>query len=25
MKHIDAALHELGLAERWAREHHDIK
>jgi len=25
MKHIDAALHELGLAECWAREHHDIK
>jgi hypothetical protein len=25
MKHIDAALHELELAERWAREHHDIK
>jgi hypothetical protein len=25
MKHIDAALHELELAETWAREHHDIK
>ena len=25
IKHIDAALHELEEAERWAREHHDIK
>src|SRR5438552_11169679 len=25
MKHIDAALDELEEAERWAREHHDIK
>ena len=25
MKHIDEALKELGEAEGWAREHHDIK
>jgi hypothetical protein len=25
MKHIEAALRELGEAEKWAREHHDIK
>jgi hypothetical protein len=25
MKHIEAALKELSEAERWAREHHDIK
>jgi len=25
MKHIDAALKELAEAEKWAREHHDIK
>ena len=25
MKHIDEALRELGEAEKWAREHHDIK
>ena len=25
MKHIDAALHELIEAEKWARAHHDIK
>ncbi len=25
IKHIDAALKELGEAEKWAREHHDIK
>ena len=25
MNHIDAALKELGEAERWAREHHDVK
>jgi hypothetical protein len=25
MKHIDAALHELELAEQWARQHHDIR
>jgi len=25
IKHIDAALHELEEAERWAHEHHDIK
>lgn len=25
MNHIDAALKELGEAEKWAREHHDIK
>ena len=25
MKHIDEALRELGLAEKFAREHHDIK
>ncbi|HKU26702.1 MAG TPA: hypothetical protein VJQ54_14600 [Candidatus Sulfotelmatobacter sp.] len=25
MKHIDEAMKELGEAERWAREHHDIK
>ena len=25
IKHIDEALSELGQAEKWAREHHDIK
>jgi hypothetical protein len=25
MKHIEAAMKELSEAERWAREHHDIK
>ena len=25
MKHIEAALKELSEAEKWAREHHDIK
>lgn len=25
MKHIDAAIHELDEAERWAREHHDMR
>jgi len=25
MKHIDAALHELELAEQWAHQHHEIK
>jgi hypothetical protein len=25
IKHIDAALHELEMAEQWARQHHDIK
>jgi hypothetical protein len=25
MKHIDEALRELGEAEKWAREHHDIR
>ncbi len=25
MKHIDEALKELGEAERWAREHHDMR
>jgi len=25
MKHIDPALAELGEAEKWAREHHDVK
>jgi len=25
IKHIDEALRELGEAEKWAREHHDIK
>ena len=25
MNHIDAALKELGEAEKWAREHHDMK
>jgi hypothetical protein len=25
IKHIDVALHELELAEQWARQHHDIK
>jgi hypothetical protein len=25
IKHIDAALHELDLAEQWARQHRDIK
>ena len=25
MKHIDEAWRELGEAEKWAREHHDIK
>ena len=25
IKHIDAALTELGEAEKWARSHHDIK
>ena len=25
IKHIDAAVKELGEAEKWAREHHDIK
>lgn len=25
INHIDAALKEIGEAEKWAREHHDIK
>ena len=25
VNHIDAALKEIGEAEKWAREHHDIK
>jgi len=25
MKHVDEALKELGEAEKWAREHHDMK
>jgi hypothetical protein len=25
LKHIDEALRELGEAEKWAREHHDMK
>lgn len=25
IKHIDEALRELGEAEKWAREHHDMK
>ena len=25
MKHIEEALRELGEAEKWAREHHDVK